>query len=145
MEPALKSRLLLFTERVVRMPEIWIQLGVAGATLFILYVFIQRLFNMFKDFSGTLSKLNKNEEKQGESAIEKLCDKIDRLVSSYNEYVLKLNEVIISNDKDQKVTIDLLNTILEISIDSQRRITRVDDRTYRCLGNKQKEENCNEQ
>lgn len=132
----------------------YIQLGVSGATLLVLLVLIILLFRFISINNKTnaslqntiltfVTNLNK-EENQNQNVqytkLDKLCDKIDSLITSNSEHTTKLNEVLLCNDKDQKETIKMLTTILELNMDIQRRIVRVDDRTYRCLGNSNKEE-----
>jgi uncharacterized membrane protein YgaE (UPF0421/DUF939 family) len=132
----------------------YIQLGVSGATLLVLLVLIILLFRFISINNKTnaalqstlltfVTDLNK-EENQNQNVqytkLDKLCDKIDSLITSNSEHTTKLNEVLLCNDKDQKETIKMLTTILELNMDIQRRVARVDDRTYRCLGNSKKEE-----
>lgn len=92
--------------------SLYLQLGIAGATLLILLVFIVLLFKY-------VTKDNKR--------VDKLCEKIDLLVTS-------LTAVTVANDKDQKVTIKLLTDIMAATLDTQRRVVRIDDRTFKCLG-----------
>lgn len=113
--------------------NLYLQLGIAGATLFILLIFVVMLFKM-------IGKISNNENLSQNTRIDKLCDKIDTLVTSYSENTQQLNKVLLSNDKDQKQTINKLDTILEIAVENQRRISRIDDRTYSCLRNSKKEE-----
>jgi hypothetical protein len=103
---------------------LYLQLGIAGATLLILLVFIILLFRF-------VTKDNKR--------VDKLCDKIDLLVSSYSENTKMLNEVLVCNDKDQKSIVKLLTDINVSVLDTQRRIVRIDDRTYHCLGRHDKD------
>lgn len=112
--------------------NLYLQLGIAGATLLILLVIILLLFKFMTDF--------KSSKKQADgSRIDKLCDKIDALITSNAEHTQKLNEVLLTNDKDQKETLKLLEMILSPVLDMQRRVVRIDDRTYRCLGNEKRE------
>lgn len=99
---------------------LYLQLGIAGATLLILLVFIILLFRF-------VTKDNRR--------VDKLCDKIDLLVTSYAENTKMLNEVLVSNDKDQETTIRLLESLNAVALDTQKRVVRIDDRTYKCLGN----------
>lgn len=110
--------------------RLYLQLGVSGAVLFILLIFVVMLFKFFDSRNSTETTLITAQN----SRIDKLCDKIDLLVSSYSENTRTLNEVLISNDKDQVAIMQSLERLLAISMDSQRRITRIDDRTYKCLG-----------
>lgn len=112
--------------------NLYLQLGIAGATLLILLVFVILLFRL-------VSKINTSENGTQNNKIEKLCDKIDGLITSNADYTQKLNTVLLSNDKDQKSTLNLLDKILELVIDTQRRVSRIDDRTYSCIGNAKKE------
>jgi hypothetical protein len=98
---------------------LYLQLGIAGATLLILLIFIILLFKFF-------TKDNKR--------VDKLCDKIDLLVTSYAENTKMLNEVLVCNDKDQDTTIRLLESLNALALDTQKRVVRIDDRTYKCLG-----------
>lgn len=113
--------------------NLYLQLGIAGATLLILLVFIMLLFRFMSDFKSS-------KKQEDSSRIDKLCDKIDALITSNAEHTQKLNEVLLTNDKDQKETLKLLDMILSPVLDIQRRVVRIDDRTYRCLGNSNKEE-----
>ena len=112
----------------------FIQLGIAGAALVVLLICIVLLFRFLADNkrSKNVSDINR---------IDKLCDKIDALITSNAEHTTKLNEVLLTNDKDQKTTIDLLDKILNLALDTQRRVVRIDDRTYSCIGNKNKKDN----
>ncbi|APC82156.1 hypothetical protein [Clostridium botulinum] len=94
--------------------QLYLQLGIAGATLLILLICIVLIFKRLKDLNGS-------------TTIEKLCSKIDDLVTINNK-------VLLSNDKDQKETLRLLKNLLETTTDTQKRVVRIDDRTYRCLG-----------
>lgn len=132
----------------------YIQLGVSGATLLVLLVLIILLFrfisinnktnaslqNTILTFVTNLNKEENQNQNMQYTKLDKLCDKIDSLITSNSEHTTKLNEVLLCNDKDQKETIKMLTTILELNMDIQRRVARVDDRTYRCLGNTKKEE-----
>lgn len=113
--------------------DLYLQLGIAGATLLILLVFVVMLFRFINDNKKSKSNNDVNR-------IDKLCDKIDALITSNAEHTEKLNEVLLSNDKDQKTTIDLIKQILEIGLDTQRRVVRIDDRTFKCLGNPDEKE-----
>jgi hypothetical protein len=112
----------------------YIQLGVSGATLVILLVFVICLFR----FMSMMKNVDNNSQNLQYSKLDKLCDKIDLLITSNSEHTTKLNEVLLTNDKDQKETIKLLKTILEVILDTQKRIVRVDDRTFKCLGDPKK-------
>lgn len=118
--------------------NLYIQLGIAGATLLILLVFIILLFKFIGD-----NKKSKN--KSDVNRIDKLCDKIDALITSNADHTQKLNEVLLSNDKDQQVLIRSLNKVETSLEEILKKVVRIDDRTYACLGSpKKKEEVINE-
>ena len=93
-------------------PEAWLNLGIPGAALFIVLVIVISMF------------------KQQSKSVDKLCTKIDKLVTSFSDNNLKLNEVIISNDKDQKEVLRKLDDMNVIMSDMHTRIIRVDTRLY---------------
>lgn len=113
--------------------NLYLQLGIAGATLLILLVFVILLFK-------SVGKLNTSENGSQSNKIEKLCDKIDALITSNSEYTQKLNEVLLSNDKDQKVLIRTLDKVQMSLEEILKKVVRIDDRTYSCLGNSTKDE-----
>lgn len=106
---------------------LYLQLGIAGATLLILLVFVILLF-------GFVGKSKHTDNISLGNRLDRLCDKIDNIVTVISENTIQLNKVLITNDNDQKETIRTLKKILDVSIDSQRRLVRIDDRTYHCLG-----------
>ena len=93
-------------------PEAWLNLGISGAALFIVLITIISMF------------------KQQSKSVDKLCVKIDELVTSYSDNNLKLNEVIISNDKDQKEVLRKLDDINDVVQDMHKRVVRIDTRLY---------------
>ena len=93
-------------------PEAWLNLGIPGAALFIVLVIVISMF------------------KQQNKSIDNLCAKIDELVTSFSDNNLKLNEVIISNDKDQREFLRKLDDMNDIMNDMHKRIVRIDTRLY---------------
>ena len=93
-------------------PEAWLNLGIPGAALFIVLVIVISMF------------------KQQSKSVDKLCTKIDALVTSFSDSNLKLNEVIVSNDKDQKEVLRKLDDMNDIMNDMHKRIVRIDTRLY---------------
>lgn len=93
-------------------PEAWLNLGIPGAALFIVLVIVISMF------------------KQQSKSVDKLCVKIDELVTSFSDNNLKLNEAIISNDKDQKEFLRKLDDMNDIMNDMHKRIVRIDTRLY---------------
>jgi hypothetical protein len=108
--------------------DAWLQLGVAGAALFIVLVFVTYLFKY-------ITKQSNSENKLQADSINRLCDKIDNLIASNGEYTQKLNEVLITSGKDTDAILNILKTLSQNIADVQRRVVRIDDRTYKCLGN----------
>lgn len=100
----------------------YIQLGVSGAALLI--VLISTMLN---------SKQNDRIINNSNQKVDKLCDKIDALVTT-------ITTDIISNDKDLKSIKEKLEFISSVEVENQRRIARIDDRTFQCLGNPRKGE-----
>ena len=117
-------------------------LGVAGASLLLVLIFIilifYLIFKLIKNFQSSLNTVSSNADSIQTKGIDKLCTKIDALITSQNEYIQKLNSVLICNEKDQISLIKLLEHLQATAQDIQRRIVRVDDRTFKCLGNVKK-------
>ena len=93
-------------------PESWLNLGIPGAALFIVLVIVISMF------------------KQQNKSVDKLCIKIDELVTSFSDNNLKLNEVIICTDKDQKEVLRKLDDMNDTMNDIHKRIIRIDTRLY---------------
>ena len=103
----------------------YLKLGLAGAALLILVIFVVLLFAFVKYNSKQLTKIiggNTNDK------VDKLCDKIDSLVTV-------IHTQLTTNSQDQKMVIQLLNQNVNIGLDTQRRVVRIDDRTFLCRGN----------
>lgn len=100
----------------------YLGLGISGAALFV--VLINIMFN---------SKQNEKIINASNQKIDKLCDKIDDLVTT-------IAKDSVSNEKDIKNINDKLEFISGVAVENQRRISRIDDRTYQCLGNPKKGE-----
>ena len=119
--------------------DLYLQLGIAGATLFILLIFVVMLFRM-------MGKVSTNENVTVGIKIEKLCDTINDLIKSNADHTNKLNEVLLSNDKDQKTlieqltrlelrSVDKFNRLFDNTNDILNRVTKIDERTNLCVGN----------
>lgn len=98
----------------------YLDLGVVGASLFIIVIFIV-LFMKYNN-KVILKSMNGNDK------VDKLCDKIDTLVQ-----VIHTQQT--ESYKDNKSIIALMNRQLDTSLDIQRRVVRIDDRTFACRGN----------
>ena len=100
-------------------PEPWLNLGVAGAVLFILFVVIVLMF------------------KQQSKDISKLCDKLDNVCSSFADNNGKLTEVIVSNDKDQKQLLMYLSRMQTTMDDMHSKVVRIDTRLFEAIKHKE--------
>lgn len=90
----------------------WLDLGAVGAVLLIVLVIIILMF------------------KQQSNSVDKLCTKIDDLVTSFTTTNQTLSNVIISNDKDQKEVLHKLDDMTSLLTDMQKRVVRIDVRLY---------------
>lgn len=104
--------------------EAFLNLGVPGAALFIVLVIVVFMF------------------KQQSTSIDKLCTKIDELVTNLADNSLKLNETIVANSREQQEVIHKLDSICKDISDMHKRITRIDTRLFDSLN--KKEDNHNE-
>jgi len=93
-------------------PDNWLNLGIGGAALFIILVVVVLIFKM-----------------QGKST-DKLCDRIDSLITIFADQTVNLNKVLISNDKDQKEMIRQLDSMCLTMNDMHQRVVRIDARLY---------------
>lgn len=109
------------------------QLGAIGAVLLILLVYTVLLFKFFSKINAASTK-----------SVDRLCLKIDALISSNTKTDKELKTVLLSNDKDQKATLQLLTQIITSVQDIQKRISRIDDRTFGCLRTHGREEQIEE-
>lgn len=100
-------------------PDGWLNLGIAGAALFIVLILIILLFKL-----------------QGKN-IDKLCEKLDSVTNTFAESNMTLQKVIICSDKDQKEILRHLTSMTGIMLDVHRRVVRVDTRLYEKKDNNQ--------
>ena len=113
-------------EAVKAISEGYLSLGiVGGAMLFVLIVTVVALiiFGM-----------------QMKSVFTTIADKLENVGASLQKFteVLILNTT--KSDSDQAETLRMLNQINNTSNDIRKKVVRIDDRTYACLGNTKKEE-----
>lgn len=137
-----KVLLLSFDQGVKEMPvgsevsQGYLNLGLAGAALLIILVFVVLLFAFVKYSNKQLVRVmgnwQKSDEQDKDDKVDRLCDKIDSLVTV-------IHTQLTTNGKDQKMIMELLNQVVNIGLDTQRRVVRIDDRTYLCRGNPSKE------
>lgn len=90
----------------------WLDLGAVGAVLLIVLVIIILMF------------------RQQSNSVDKLCTKIDALVTSFTNTNQTLSNVILSNDKDQKEVLHKLDDMNQLMNDMHKRIVRIDVRMY---------------
>lgn len=90
----------------------WLELGIAGAALFIVLILVVLMF------------------RQQSNSIDKLCSKIDVLVTSFSDNNLKLNEAILSNSRDQAETLRKLDDLTDVVNDMHKRIVRMEAKTF---------------
>jgi hypothetical protein len=111
----------------VELAKLFIQLGVAGAALFLVYHLVNKIFTYLQQ-RGT-----------ADSKIDKLCDKIDKLVEGLLSTSGKTNELVSLNNQMQtmlKNSLDTQNTLLH---EVHTKISAIDLRTSSCLKGEQHE------
>ena len=77
---------------------------------------------------------------QLKSVFATIADKLESVGVSLQEFTKGLILNTTKNDSDQAETLRMLNQIHDISNDIRKKVVRIDDRTYKCLGNPRKEE-----
>lgn len=98
---------------------LYLQLGVAGATLLILFTTIAYLFK----FMNNVSETKKKEE---EDQIKVLCNKIDQLIGIIAEDRKIQAETRIANEKDQKTMVNLISDILKMTSIIYEKVMKID-------------------
>ena len=100
------------TETLFSQSDSWLNLGISGAALFIVLIVIVLIF------------------KQQNASVDKLCIRIDNLINSFSENNLKLTEVTLTNDHDQKELLRRLDDTNRLLQDTHKRVVRIDTRLY---------------
>lgn len=108
--------------------NIWLQLGVAGGALFILYKFIVMLFSYLKERNEIEKKFGCKTNDSTLSAINRLCDNIDKLVEAFHGYTEKVNELAATNLKDNQIIKDTTDMQFTLLQDIKGTVLRVDER-----------------
>lgn len=111
----------------MELAKLFLQLGVAGAALYVVIFLINKIFSY-------LEKRGNADDKDTGKKFDRLCDKIDKLVDSFHEMTQRLSEVMLNNNKDQDEIKDRLDIQHGILLEVHKKVTRIDDRTYKCLG-----------
>ena len=62
-----------------------LNLGINGVIAFILYIYMQNTFRLYREQTSNMNKGVEDERKRNDNNIEKLCLRIDSLVSLINE------------------------------------------------------------
>lgn len=91
-------------------PDGWLALGIPGAALLIVAIVIVLIFT------------------QQAKSMDRLCCKIDELVTSFAASNLKLNEILIINDRDQKQVLSEIGGMRATLNDVHERIYDIDAR-----------------
>lgn len=106
---------------VLDIAKLFLQLGVAGAALFLLYHLINKIFSYL---DGRCTSDNK---------VDKLCDKIDKLIDIIYISSGKTNELATLNNQMQSI----LKNELDIQSNNIRemasKIDKIDLRTKKCM------------
>jgi hypothetical protein len=106
----------------LELAKLFLQLGVAGAALFLVYHLINKIF-------AYLEKRNSSDNK-----VDKLCDKIDKLVDVINKSSGKTNELVSLNNQMQGILKNGLDIQFETIGHIHSKVDKIDLRTSKCLG-----------
>ena len=110
--------------------NVWLQLGLGGASLFILYTFVNKLF-------AYLENRNKADSTNKDNSMNRLVDKIDKMADSNFEMAKQMAENKAEQGKDIKAIFNKLGQCYTLLSDMNQSITRIDDRTNNCISNKE--------
>jgi hypothetical protein len=94
--------------------NLWLQLGLGGAALFLLYVFITKLFAYLEN-KGT-------SEKVSDTKVDRLFDKIEKMV-----------EAIYAVNQTNEVTKNQLGLQYDMLLEINDKVTGIDMRTKLCI------------
>lgn len=93
----------------------WLNLGVAGAALLIILITVWLVF------------------RQQAKSVDRLCDKIDKLVSTWSDTSLTLREVTLTSKRDQEEIMRQLDSISRVQQEVVKKVTRIDTRIFEAL------------
>lgn len=113
--------------------NVWLQLGLGGASLFILYTFVNKLFEYLKNKNETDAKSGKSSSTQ----MGELMKKLDRMADSNFAMAKQMAENKAEQGKDIKAIFSKLGLCYTLLSDMNISITRIDDRTNNCISNKE--------
>ena len=106
--------------------NIWLQFGLGGASLYILYTFVTKLFKYLED-------KNKIDNKSKVNQMDRLIERLDKVAESNFEMAKTMGENNVAQSKDIKAIFKVLSS-QEGKLDSiNNSITRIDDRTNMCV------------
>lgn len=101
--------------------SLWLQLGVAGCTLLILFVTIGYLFRFMGNVQKDTAKIEDNK-------IDKLCDKIDNLVNVIAEDRKAQEVTRLSNEKDIQILTSIMSKIITQNQQVLEKVTIIEER-----------------
>lgn len=93
-------------------PDPWLQLGIAGAGMFIVLVVVLLVFaNQTKNIS-------------------RLCEKIDELVTEISKDQIELAKMVTASNKDQTRLNSRIDSLFDRLSEIHKRVIRIDTRLY---------------
>ena len=105
----------------LELAKLFLQLGVAGAALFLVYHLVNKIFS----YLGSRSA--------GDSKVDKLCDKIDKLVDVINKTSGKTTELVALNNQMQHILKNGLDIQFNTMSEVHAKVEKIDLRTTKCL------------
>ena len=105
----------------LELAKLFLQLGVAGAALFLVYHLINKVF------------IYLGARNAGDTKVDKLCDKIDKLIDVINKTSAKTNELVALNNQMQGILKNGLDIQFNCVGDIQQKVDKIDLRTSKCL------------
>lgn len=104
----------------------YLQLGIGGATLLVLMVTIILLFKFMGTKKSTEERRQTDQSMLVGNRIDKLCDKIDNMVSA-------TERLIITSENNQQMILKTLSEIMMMTQETLGRVIRIDERTFQNL------------
>lgn len=101
--------------------KLFLQLGVAGATLYLLYHLINKFFDYLKE--------RNNSDTKKDSKFDKLCDKIDKLVEAFYISTEKMSTLVTNNNTVQEDIKDKLDLHTDILMELKNKTILIEERT----------------
>jgi hypothetical protein len=101
--------------------KLFLQLSIAGATLYVLYQLGIKFFEYLKERNSMDSKKD--------SKFDKLCDRIDKLVEAFYINNQSLSTLVTNNNSVQVDIKEKLDLHTNILLDLQKKTTLIEERT----------------